>query len=233
MKKWIEDLLKLQEVDMRIRSLNARLVMIPSEIKKLDAEIEAEKKKIHDEKEIFLKSELEIKKIESSIGEKNNDMRRIQGQSVMVKKNEEYKALLNEIENVKRKIGDFETEELILMEKIQAEKNKLKNLEAHFKEREKNIAEEKKELEDAAAKLKAEIARIQSGRAELESIIEPGALSIYSRILSRGNSSPLVQINQNMCGNCHLKLTPQTVNTARKEVMTLCDNCSHLLYVKD
>lgn len=230
MKKWIEDLLKLQESDIRIRNLKARTEMIPSETKKLNVEIEEEKKRIHEIKEVSLKLELEIKKVESAVTEKNNDMRRIQGQSIMVKKNEEYKALLNEIESLKRKISDLETEELLVMEKIQSEKNKFKDMEKHFKDREKHVSEEKKELEEITSKLKMEIDRIKSGRDELETKIEPKVLSIYSRILSKGCGIPFVQVTDGTCGNCHLKLTPQTINTAKKEVMTLCDNCSHLLY---
>jgi len=38
-------------------------------------------------------------------------------------------------------------------------------------------------------------------------------------------------ITQGVCGYCRLKVPPQTVNNAKKGIMTLCDNCSHLLYI--
>lgn len=233
MKKWIEDLLMLQETDLRIRNLQLRLQMLPAEVKKIEAELAEEKKKLDLAKENCLKHDLDMKKIESSIKEKNTETQKLQSQSAMVKKNDEYRALLSEIENVRKKIGGFETEQLVLMDKIEDEKKKFKEKEKMYADRQKSINEEKEGLAELEKQLDNEILKLKMKCEEQKKSIAPEILSPYLRLLSKGSSTPFVVASQGICGNCHLKLTPQTVNTARKEMKAFCDNCSHMIYFKE
>ena len=230
MKQWITDLLALQEIDMRVRGLKTRLTIIPEEISKLEKELVLEKSKLEHAKESFVGIELEIKKRESAIKDQNETMKKYNTQSAQIKKNDEYRAMMHEIENVKNKISDIETEQLGFMEKIEVAKNAFKSEEKLFKDREKALSEEKTELKDLEGKLKAEIENQNSLRDGLSAKISPDLLSIYKRLLSKKTGTPLVDVHQGICGNCHLKLTPQTVNSVRKETQVFCDNCGHLLY---
>jgi hypothetical protein len=230
MKQWITDLLALQEIDMRIRGLKTRLTIIPEEISKLEKELVIEKSKLDHAKESFVGIELEIKKRESAIKDQNEVMKKYNTQSAQIKKNDEYRAMMHEIENVKNKISDIETEQLNFMEKIEVAKNAFKSEEKLFKDREKALADEKNELKDLEGKLKAEIEKQNASREEFSAKVSPELLSIYKRLLSKKTGTPLVDVRQGICGNCHLKLTPQTVNSVRKEAQVFCDNCGHLLY---
>jgi predicted nucleic acid-binding Zn-ribbon protein len=119
------------------------------------------------------------------------------------------------------------------MDKVELAKNAFKSEEKLFKDREKAIAEEENELRELEGKLKAEIESQTSLREEFSVKISPDLLSIYKRLLSKKTGIPLVDVYQGICGNCHLKLTPQTVNTVRKEMQVFCDNCGHLLYPRE
>ena len=61
MKKWIEDLLELQTIDMRIRNMKMRLEMLPKEKVSLEAEMKKEEGEIKSKSENTKKTELEIK----------------------------------------------------------------------------------------------------------------------------------------------------------------------------
>ena len=233
MKQWITDLLALQEIDMRIRGLKTRLTIIPDEISKLDKELAIEKSKLDHAKESFVGIELEIKKTESGIRDQNETMKKYHTQSAQIKKNDEYRAMMKEIDNVKNKISDIETEQLGYMEKIEVAKNAFKSEEKLFRDREKAITDEKNELKDLDGKLKTEIEKQNSIREEFSVKISPDLISIYKRLLSKKTGTPLVDVHQGICGNCHLKLTPQTVNSVRKEAQVFCDNCGHLLYPRE
>ena len=162
MKQWITDLLALQEIDMRIRGLKTRLTIIPDEISKLDKELAIEKSKLDHAKESFVGIELEIKKTESAIRDQNETMKKYHTQSAQIKKNDEYRAMMKEIDNVKNKISDIENEQLGYMEKIEVAKNAFKSEEKLFKDREKAIIDEKNELKDLDGKLKTEIEKQNS-----------------------------------------------------------------------
>jgi len=84
-------MLALQELDMRIRNLKLRLSMLPVEKEKLSSENVREQEAMKEAKTKMQKTELEIKQLEAAIQKENSEILRFQGQSIMVKKNEEYK----------------------------------------------------------------------------------------------------------------------------------------------
>ncbi len=233
MKQWITDLLALQEVDLRMRGLKTRLTIIPDEISKIEKEFENEKTKVAQAKEAVLAIELEIKKKESEIKEQNELIKKYQTQSAMIKKNDEYRAMMNEIEGVKNKISGIETEELVLMEKLEAAKNVFKSEEKIYKDREKSVSDEKNELKELEGKLKAEIEKQNAMRGEVSQKVAPELLSVYARLLSKKTGTPLAEVHQGICGNCNLKLTPQTIISVKKELQVYCDNCGHLVYTNE
>jgi predicted nucleic acid-binding Zn-ribbon protein len=63
--------------------------------------------------------------------------------------------------------------------------------------------------------------------------IEGELLNRYTRIKGSqgGRKAALVQLNEDKCGFCHLKLTVQEINQAKTHVvMTSCSNCGSLIY---
>ncbi len=226
----IEKLLVLQEIDLKIRAMKTRLETIPIQIKNISDQIDAEKKNFATQKELLMSEELDIKKVEAAIKEKEEHIRKLQGQSSMVRKNDEYRALMNEIEAIKKGIGELETRQLELMERIQENKAKVKDIETKLKEKEKQAAEEIKDLGEVEAKVKNEISKFTSERSKHLGDLEKSALSIYERLLAKGSGTPVAEVKDTICSNCHLKLTPHTNNQAKKDLITQCDNCSHIIY---
>ena len=230
MEKWIDDLLVLQSTDLRIKKMRVRLADIPSDRLRISEQIEHAKTDFAHVKEDFLQAEKEIKQVESEIAGVNEKIRSVQNQSLSVKKNEEYKALLHEIEMQKGRIGEFETKELLAMEKLDAANKRKADVQKGVERAEKSTKEGLAELDELERNLKAQIAKSEAERAVLAKPIDTFTLSIYDRLLSRGSGAPFVQVHNDNCGNCHLKLTPQTITDAKKGVVTVCENCGHLLY---
>ena len=87
-----------------------------------------------------------------------------------------------------------------------------------------DLVELKQELEeDIAEKLKL--------RKAYEGKVDTQTLNVYHRLLEGGKGEPVAMINQGVCSYCRLRVPPQTVNNAKKGILTLCDNCSHILYL--
>jgi hypothetical protein len=232
MRLWIENLLALQKVDMRIINLHLRLKMIPGEIAKLKAKIESAEKNIAEAKNSSQKTGLDIKQTESAIAELNKKIEHLQQQSSMVKKNTEYQAMLAQIDNLKAKISEHETTILTLFDKDEENKEKFKELEKEFNAEKGGITEEINELTELENEIKAEIKKLMAARQPLEAKIDSTVLPQYKRLLKTG-SAPLAKVNESgICGNCHLKITPQTMTETKKEAVVYCDNCSCLLYLE-
>ena len=232
-KEWLKNLLLLQETDMRIRKLTTRLDMIPSEIHKIDNEIAEDQERLDKAKNSSDALLLEIKSVESDIMAQNEIVDKLRKQSVMIKKNDEYKAMMHQISVAQQKISDLETRELEIMDKIDAAKQEWRKLDKIRADRKTELESEKSELIELEEKLKKEIAKVSAARPALEEKIEENLLGIYTRLLDKGVGQPLAPVRNGICGNCHLQLTPQTVNRTRKEEIVNCENCGHLLYMSE
>jgi predicted nucleic acid-binding Zn-ribbon protein len=233
MKKWIEDLLELQENDIRIRKLTTRLEMIPIEIKKINDDIRSTIDLLKKSKENSMSTDLEIKQVESEIIKYNEEVSKLQKQSAMVKKNDEYRALIKEINNAKKKISELETRELELMDQKDRVLKEMKNAERIAREKANTLKEEQNDLNSLEERLKKQISILRDARKALTEPVNTDVLNRYQRILNKGVGQPLVPVHDGICGNCHLRLTPQSANLANKGEVILCENCGHLLYEED
>ncbi len=232
MKEWIENVLKVQEVDLRIRKLNVRREAIPREKETLQKDLAAGQEKLKSEKEKTQQIELDIKKVESDIAKLRGEIDKLLTQSSMVKKNTEYQAMMHEIENFKKKISDRETDEIMLLDKIEEAKAEYREDEKQFAEQQKSVAAEIKELDELDSELDEEIKRLTAERPELEKQVQANVLTLYRRLF-KSHGVPVVKIHEGTCGNCHLKLTPQTITEAKKGALAICDNCSRIVYLDD
>jgi predicted nucleic acid-binding Zn-ribbon protein len=230
MKPWIENLLALQKVDMRIIDLHLRLKMIPTEIAKLKSKMQGLEKDLSEAKSSMQKTGLEIKQAESSIAEINKQIEKLQQQSSLVKKNTEYQAMLSQIDTCKEKISGIETKMLTLFDQDVDQKEKFKEVEKDFNAEKGGIAEEVEELNGLMGEVKSQIKELMDTRPPLEAKIDSKVLTQYRRLLKSGKP-PLAKVNTaGTCSNCHLKITPQTMNETKKGAVVYCDNCSRLLY---
>lgn len=232
MKNWFAGLLELQNVDMRLRNLKLRQEMLPKELKSLDQEIVEINSKLKEENENIKKTELEIKKIEGNIALVNETIRKIQANSAMVKKNNEYQAMLHEIEQHKSNISDHESKEINLLDVLENQKNEHREQEKQSRSRIKNITENQAELKQLAEDVVSEIVTLNEERVQKTKQVDQELLSHYNRLL-KSQGCPLVNVSNGICGNCHLKLTPQTLAETKKGAMAVCDNCQHLLYTNN
>lgn len=232
MKKWIKQLLALQEVDLRIRNLKTRLELIPREIKDIKKELQQSEDDLKNKKKLSQKSELDIKQIDSEKDKINSEIQRLESQSVNIKKNNEYKALLNEIDHNKEKISDLETKEINIYDKLDQAKDDFRKIEKEFKAAKSRGFQDIKELEELQSDVEKELeSENQIRERNKKNISDQSIISTYERLLKRGKGTPFVKVDSSgICGNCHLQITPQTVNESQKGQIVLCDNCSHLIY---
>jgi len=233
MKKWIEDLLAVQELDIRLRNLGVKIKLLPKEMSDLKQALADEQQAVKDAKELIQKTELAIKQCESNQEKENNEICRLGAQSNQVKKNDEYEAMLREIDHHKNIVSDVETEEIELLDTIEEAKTKHAQMVKDYMFTEKGLKEEMQEIVDLANELKVEIAKIKEERPKRAQLIDKELLSRYDRMLSKGKGKPLSPVVDGNCGNCHLKLVPQTVNAASKGEEASCGNCGFLVYTEE
>ena len=230
MKNWVSNVLTVQKYDMKLRDLETKYRTIPMERAKLRQEYEAAKARLSEVRETAAKVDQSMKQAEAGIAGLNEKIRKILTQSAMVKKNAEYQTMMSDIEVAKGQISDLETTVIELMDEQKKTRKAVADQERDFAATERQIREELAEFEKLIEYIKSEAVKLKNERKGFVSRVELNVMNAYKNILAKDKGKPVVPIVNGSCGHCSLKVTPQLMNEAKKGVMVLCDNCSHILY---
>ncbi len=227
----IEKLLALQAREQKVRRLEQLLQTIPIDMKRLQAAIEGEEKALADSKARLRKMEVSRNNLDNRVGVAQEQILRYKHQQLQVKKNEEYQALIHEIEGLEKKILDWEEEEIGLMLEIDSETEIYKEQEASSVSSTELIRGKIDTLENRRADLKNRLAdavlRLQSA----DRGIDPAYLKAYRPMAAHMKLPVVVGLEMQKCLGCHLRVSNEILEKARKGVaLTTCHNCGRLVY---
>lgn len=216
--------MNLQRIERELADLPNERASTQKKIADLEAEIEDGRRRL---KELEVRGKL----IETEMGEVEDQVLKYKNQQLLVKKNEEYQALIHEIELAQSKVSEFEEKEIeILYELDEVRKQQAQN-EIQCREK---IEAEKSYLERLGEKesnLKGEIDSAKQALADVEAGIEKPMLSVYRRV-SRGLKFPIIVAQKDAkCQGCHMRVSSSVEVEVRKgNEITTCDNCGRILY---
>src|SRR4051794_36857887 len=108
MLKEIEQLLVVQDRDRKIRTLRQELKHIPLEKRQLEEKLAATQKHFDASKQKSREIEVERKRLENEVQSKRDQITKYDTQRLQTRKNEEYRALTNEMERYQKEISKVE-----------------------------------------------------------------------------------------------------------------------------
>ncbi len=231
----LKTLLRLQDLDLKIEACKAREAEIPNQKSKFNIQRERLRAELEERKKTCTTLELEQRACEGAIDEKGAQIGKYNEQLNSVKKNEEYQALLHEIDLQKKQIGIKEERILAIMEELDEAKARVeedsKRIDSELKEIDRQCAEIDTELEEAIRHR----AELEAQEAPLENDADPVLLKQYKRIRGRLKmGAALVPLLNEVCGGCHMRMLPQVVNEILAGVtMHPCRHCGRLVYSGD
>jgi predicted nucleic acid-binding Zn-ribbon protein len=163
----------LQLEDDRLRELESALQRIPQELKALDQRLADDGRALDAQLQRIKQLQLERRGNEKEMAAQAEQEKRFQGQLFLVKTNQEYQALLHEIEGVRQTRSQIETRVLESMdeeEKLASGKATLEKAAADTR----RLADARRAaLEAERAKLEAEAQEVRSRRAALLDRLRP------------------------------------------------------------
>ena len=227
----VEALLVLQERDVRVTALSAELESLPQQIAAVDDSLEVRKEKFEELRTRTRQIEADRKKIDLDVQSKQVAIARYRSQQQQTRKNEEFAALNHEIEHAEKEISALEDSELELMEAYDKGLAAVAEAQKELLVFQEKAKHKKADLEKRTATLSAELIGAEEKQAAAEKTVPEDVLPRYRRILKSKKDVAIVPIRGGACGGCHMKLTPNTVLTARAaEHLVSCDNCGRLVY---
>lgn len=219
---------------MKVRQIEDQLASLPKEKEATKRSIAGLESQIESGRNRLKELEASGKAIEIEMGQIEAQVVKYKNQQLQVKKNEEYQALIHEIETAQGKVSELEERELeILYELDEARKEWATSEKAILDkiEAEKSILER---LGKKGGNLEAEIAGAKEAHeVELGKTPKPSH-SVYKRV-SMGLKFPIiVALRSGKCAGCHMKVSSAVDYEVKKgEQITTCDNCGRILYIED
>jgi uncharacterized protein len=228
----VEHLLRLQTLDLKIEQCKDRELEIPKQKSKYDVQRQRLGAELAESENRFKAMQLEQRECERDIEAKQEQINKYNTQLMAVKKNEEYQALLHEIEGVKKQIA--QREERIIQLMVEMDEAQVKVAEDKAR-----ISAELKHIDAECATIDAELAEAVESRKTLEGkrkplvdACEPKILRQYERIRHNKKQGAAIVplLSGTVCGGCHMQVQPQMVNEVMAGEIRQCRSCGRILY---
>jgi len=154
-----------------------------------------------------------------------------QSKMMQVQTSREHQALLKEIEEAKKTIKDSEEQQLQVMEQVEAEEAKAKELENLCTGEKKLLSEETGKVEKAIDKLNGRRLSVQDKRDKLAKSVSPSWVKRYDKLLKKRDGLAVVRVLDAVCQGCFMTIPPQKYNDiCLGEQIFTCPTCQRTLY---
>ncbi len=226
----LERLIALQGVDAEIARLREEVAALPRRVAAIETKLAGTKAQLDKAKAAIAANLTDKRKQEQAIQDAQQKISKYREQSLAVKTNEQYKALMHEIGFAEQEIRSAEDRILEIMVGSESLEHDLKAAEKELKEETAEIEKEKAQAREVTAKDEAELAEWAGKRKALREGVTANVLAQYDRVLAVRKSA-LAEARDHKCSVCHVMLRPQTYNEVRSnQHIIACDSCQRILH---
>lgn len=227
----VKTLIELQQVDTGIASLTSRIEAAPQQVQALKDQLKNFLQVVDERKARLAANQKERRELDGNAQGIRLKIEKHKNQLYEVKTNEQYRAMLKEVEGEEANLR--KAEDRILEKMVEAE------------QAEKQIREASARLESERSRIDSEIARLEESRGEAERekaallerrktmapAVSDNVLAHYERLLRGRQGVALAEVRDGLCTGCHVRLRPQAYNEVRtQDVYLTCETCARILY---
>ena len=226
----IENLLKLQDTDKEIRRLQDEVAEFPKRVAVIEQKLAGTKAQLEKAQAAVKADEAARRKYDIAINDLRGKISKYRDQSLDVKTNDQYKALLHEIQFAEKEIAANEDRILEMMVNADARDKEVKAAQAELKAEAAEIEKEKEVARQRTAEDEKLLAEWRAKRDQIRTAVNDDLLRHYERV-SKFRGSGISEVREHQCMACRVMLRPQTYNEVRSGQQTIvCDSCQRILY---
>ena len=226
----LKNLMELQVADREIRRLKEEVAALPRRVAAIEEKLAATKAQLEKAKAAVKADEAAKKKFETAIQDLQGKISKYRDQSLDVKTNDQYKALMHEIEFSQQEIRANEDRILDLMVNAEARDKQVKAAEAELKAQAAEIEKEKAIAREKTAEDEKLLGEWNAKRGGLIAGVDADLLRHYERV-AKFRGTGLSEVRNQKCGACQMMLRPQIYNEVRSgDKVIICESCQRVLY---
>jgi predicted nucleic acid-binding Zn-ribbon protein len=226
----VQSLIELQLADREILRLKEEIASLPKRVAVIEEKLSGTKAILEKAKTAVKADEAARRKYETAIQDLQQKISKYRDQSLEVKTNDQYKALMHEIQFAERDIRANEDKILELMVNAEIREKDVKAAEADLKAEMADIEKEKTAARERTAEDEKLLAEWNAKREAARTGVGADLLRHYDRV-AKYRGSGLSEVRDHKCLACQVMLRPQTYNDVRNGVETvICESCQRILY---
>jgi predicted nucleic acid-binding Zn-ribbon protein len=230
----LEQLLILQNRQQKIRQIQTEIKTMPLQRQNLEAQLAASAAALTALKSKGQHLEMDRKKLELDAGTRRESINRLKTQQYETRKNDEFRAMGNEIERYEKEIQAIEDQELELMDQSEKLKAELAIEDKKASGARESIARQMGDLEEKGKTLQGHLDQLTAESTEIANKVEEELLSRFERLFASKGDAAVVALEHEVCTGCHMKVTTQTAHRVKngKEIVS-CEQCGRILYAAE
>ncbi len=225
---------ELHHLHQRAKALRDRLIAAPRTLAARQNTLAGRRVELEKARKTLQDSKLQLKKHEHTVQAQQAKIDDLKAKLNQVKKNDEYKALQNQIAHDKASISKIEDEILQIYEQIETHTADVAKLEGELKSFEQDVLAIQAEIESQAAGHKAQLQELEKAIVEAEVSIPEDCRERYSRTVRQFGADALAACENGACSGCFTAVTTQMVNhLINGDQLMFCKSCGRLLYLSE
>jgi uncharacterized protein len=231
LRKQLARLIELQKMELAAGRIHAKKKSLPVQMNTLEEEFKALAAVVDTQREQLEGLRKRRREKDDQLLTGQETLKRMRERLFEVKKNNEYQAMLKEIETFEGKNSRLEDEVISLLDELDHLETALKTEEGELETQRRRYEEERTRMEAELNSLAGELDVCIRKGDKLKKGIPPEILRKYEQIKGAGRGVAVVEVWKEVCEGCHMSIPPQLYNEVQKSMTLItCPNCNRIIY---
>jgi uncharacterized protein len=224
-------LVALQQLDTAAEAARRRLAEMPAVEQAIEARVSTATGAVEAAKARLAENQQARRELEKQVAQVDSRLARFDDHKAAVKTNQEFTALLHEIETAKAEKDALEEQILVLLESADGVTADIRTAETAVTEARREGDAVRAALAGERRTLESDLAALMSERTREMSTVQPTVLARYEQLLKQRRMIAVAAIDGERCTACHVRLRPAVAQQVRRnDELVQCDSCQRILY---
>ena len=234
MNEQLERLIRLQQIDLKLRAVNHIIEQFPSRMAAAELPLRESQALLANSKQKLESFEKKKRDKERELEDIDDKIRKLKARTVEIKTNKEYQALLKEIESFDKQRSAREDEILVVMEESDMASKQIRTEETKLKMTGDKVKVSRKKLEDEKSEVEKELLTVKEERSQIAQTVDKEIYELYMSLMEACNGLAVTAAIGEICQGCNMNIPPQLfVEIKKNEEIISCPQCRRILYFKN
>lgn len=228
-----EALRTLHRLHQQATELRGRLARGPKQIKARENNVKHLENELESAKESEKRIKLTVSERELTLKERENRILDIRAKLNSCSSNREYETFVEQIAADEQANSVLSDEILELFDKVSESSKVVKTANDSLQQSKSQLKEVTDRVTEEKSGLESELTRIEQELGESEKNLPSEVKQDYERVVRAHGEEALAPLDDENCGGCFQRITPQMLNELALGKLVFCKSCGRLLYVPE